>query len=103
LKTRSSFTVREVSPDLRFAEPHLTVLSIKRGAAAAQQFHITAAYQVDHWHLPKLVLSAPYAACATATLNRRDPFKSALRLCKEATVRLTDVFAGLELMAEFDA
>ena len=44
--------------------------------------------------------SAPYAACATATLNRRDPLESALRLCKEATVRLTDVFARLALMSE---
>jgi hypothetical protein len=44
LKTRSNFTVREVFPAFRFAKPHPTVLSIKRGAAAAQQFHITAAY-----------------------------------------------------------
>jgi hypothetical protein len=43
LKTSRSFTVREVSPDIGFAKPHPTVLSIKRGAAAAQQFHITAA------------------------------------------------------------
>jgi hypothetical protein len=44
LKTRSSFTVREVSPAFRFTKPHPTVLNIKRGAAAAQQFHITTAY-----------------------------------------------------------
>jgi len=36
LKTRSSFRVREVSPAFRFAKPLPTVLSIKRGAAAAQ-------------------------------------------------------------------
>jgi hypothetical protein len=44
LKTRSSFTLREVSPAFRFTKPHPTVLSIKRGAAAAQQFHVTTAY-----------------------------------------------------------
>jgi hypothetical protein len=47
-ENEKQFTVREVSPDLRFAKPHPTVLSIKRGAAAAQQFHITAACEVDH-------------------------------------------------------
>jgi hypothetical protein len=36
--------VREISPAFRFAKPHPTVLGIKRGAAAAQQFHITATY-----------------------------------------------------------
>ena len=44
LKTSSSFTVREVSPAFRFAKPLSTVLTIKHGAAAAQQFHITTAY-----------------------------------------------------------
>jgi hypothetical protein len=44
LKARSNFAVREDFPAFRFAKPLPTVLSIKRSAAAAQQFQITTAY-----------------------------------------------------------
>jgi hypothetical protein len=44
MKARRGFAVREVFPPLRFAEPLPSALNIKRGAMAAQQFHVTIAY-----------------------------------------------------------
>src|SRR5712671_3129357 len=56
LKTSSSFTMREVSPAFRFAKPLSTVLTIKHGAAAAQQFHITTALLGRSLASPKVVV-----------------------------------------------
>jgi hypothetical protein len=44
MKAGRSFAVPKVLPAFRFAEPLPSVLSVKRGAVAAQQFHITTAY-----------------------------------------------------------
>jgi hypothetical protein len=44
MKAGRRFAMRKVSPAFRFAEPLPSVLRIKRGAVAAQQFHVTTAY-----------------------------------------------------------
>jgi len=94
VKAGRSFAVRKVSPTFRFAEPLPTVLDIERRALATQQLHITTAYRVVHGHLPELGCPHPTPAHAEVSLNRCDPFESALQFLEEATVPLTDVERG---------
>jgi hypothetical protein len=69
LKARSGFTMRDVSPAFRFAEPFPTVLRVKHGASAAQQFHITTTYQVIHG-----ISKEPIVACGGYPGNKNGLF-----------------------------